>query len=47
MNAQHEQMIRHLKFAASYVIVFVIDVKLDKFNMLNKNIIIYPNIFFI
>ena len=36
MDAQHEKTIYHLEFVAFYVIIYVIDVKLYKFNLLKK-----------
>ena len=43
MTAQHKQTIYRLECVASRAIVLVIDVKLYKFNMIKKIIIIYRN----
>jgi hypothetical protein len=44
--AQHEQKIYHFTCTTSYVIVHVFDLKLDKFKMIYKNIIIYLTKYF-
>jgi len=43
MDAQHKQTIYRLECVTSRAIVLVIDMKLYKFNMIKKIIIIYCN----